>query len=329
MKFSVIVPVYNRPDEVKELLESLTRQDFKDFEVILVEDGSQVKCEEVAADYKDKLNLRYYYKENSGPGDSRNYGVQYAIANFYVFFDSDCIIPETYFTALIDFMTGHDVQYYGGPDKAHDSFTPIQKAINYSMTSFLTTGGIRGGDKKVIKFHPRSFNMGFSKHAYEATGGFGKLRFGEDIDLSLRVEEKGFTPWLVKDAYVYHKRRVDFKKFFKQIYNSGIARINLYKRHPASLKLTHFFPSAFLVFMVVSLLASLLCWVFILPLAFYLTLVFLDCLVSSKSLKVALLSVAATLVQHTAYGSGFIYSFWRRIILDKGEFKAFSKNFYK
>ena len=329
MKFSVIVPVYNRPDEVKELLESLSKQTFTDFEVILVEDGSQVRCEQIVNSYNDKLKLNYYYKENSGPGDSRNYGIRYASSNFFVFFDSDCIIPETYFTALTDFMARHEVEYYGGPDRAHDSFTAVQKAINYSMTSFLTTGGIRGGSKKVIKFHPRSFNIGFSRKVYEATGGFGKMRFGEDIDLSLRVEAMGFKPWLVQDAYVYHKRRLDFKKFFKQIYNSGIARINLYKRHPASLKLTHFFPSAFLVFMIVSVLASLFCWLFILPLALYLLLIVFDSLITNKSLKVALLSVAATLVQHTAYGSGFIYSFWQRIILGKGEFEAFSKNFYK
>ena len=329
MTYSVIVPVYNRPDEVNELLESLIKQTFTDFEVIIVEDGSAIKCEEIVNSYKNKLKLSYYYKPNSGPGDSRNYGVKYAASDFYVFFDSDCIIPSTYFKALTEFRKTHQIHYYGGPDKAHDSFTPVQKAINYSMTAFLTTGGIRGGSKKVIKFHPRSFNIGFSKQVYEVTGGFGKMRFGEDIDLSLRVEEKGFQSWLISDAYVYHKRRLDFKKFFKQIYNSGIARINLYKRHPQSLKLTHFFPSAFMVFMIVSVLTSFICFCFILPLVFYLLLILLDSSIVNKSLKIGLLSVLSAVVQHTAYGSGFIYSFWRRIILGKGEFEAFSRSFYK
>jgi glycosyltransferase involved in cell wall biosynthesis len=240
IKFSVIIPVYNRPDELKELLESLRIQTYKNFEVIVVEDGSDLKSDKVVEQYQQDLEIKYFFKSNSGPGQSRNYGSERAGGDYHVFFDSDCIIPKRYFEVVNERLEKEPVDAYGGPDMAHPDFTPIQKSINYSMTSFFTTGGIRGGMKDQKKFHPRSFNMGFTQKVFDQTNGFSKMRFGEDVDMSLRIIENGFSTTLIKEAAVYHKRRVDFRKFFKQVYNSGIARINLYKRHPNSLKLVHF-----------------------------------------------------------------------------------------
>lgn len=329
-RFSVIIPVFNRPNEVDELLDSLTRQSLQNFEVLIIEDGSQLRCEEVVKKYHDKLNLKYFFKDNSGPGLSRNYGAERATEDFFIFFDSDCIIPEDYFKILSQLYEKRPFHFYGGVDRAHSSFTPIQKAIDYSMTSFLTTGGIRGGVKKVTKFYPRSFNMGFSREVYKATGGFSTMRFGEDIDFSLRVEREGFTPLLINEAYVYHKRRTDFKKFYKQIFNSGIARINLYKRFPHSLKLTHFFPAAFLIFFVLSVLSAILFhYALAAPLLVYLLMIFSDASLKKRSVQVGVIAVWATLVQMIAYGSGFIKAVWVRLVLGKDEFSAFTKNFYK
>jgi glycosyltransferase involved in cell wall biosynthesis len=328
---SVIVPVYNRPDEVRELLESLTGQTSKNFEVIIVEDGSSLPCREVVQEFMNSLEVYYFTKPNSGPGMTRNYGVGKAKNDFFIFLDSDCILPGNYMEKLSEFILAHQVKCFGGPDKAHDSFTDIQKAISYSMTAFLTTGGIRGGGKKVIKFHPRSFNMGFSREVYNATQGFAPMRFGEDIDLSIRIEKSGYNCHLVEEAYVFHKRRTDFKKFFKQVYNSGIARINLYKRHPGSLKLTHFFPAVFLVGIFFSIAFALVFKnpLFLLVYIVYLGLLFVEASWTYKSLKLGIFSLVAALVQMAGYGSGFIYSFFKRVVFGKGEFSAFERNFYR
>ena len=243
MRYSVIIPVYNRPDEVDELLQSLTVQCFKDFEVVIVEDGSSIPCKEVADRYTDRLDIKYFSKPNSGPGQTRNYGAERSEGEYFIILDSDVILPEGYFDAIEKELQASPADAFGGPDRAHDSFTDIQKAINYSMTSFFTTGGIRGGKKKMDKFYPRSFNMGIRREVYEALGGFSKMRFGEDIDFSIRIFKGGYTCRLFPDAWVYHKRRTDLKKFFKQVHNSGIARINLYKKYPDSLKLVHLLPA--------------------------------------------------------------------------------------
>ena len=227
MRYSVIIPVYNRPDEVDELLQSLTAQYFKDFEVVVVEDGSSIPCKEVTDRYIDRLNIKYFSKPNSGPGQTRNYGAERSEGEYLIILDSDVILPERYFDAIEAELLASPADAFGGPDRAHDSFTDIQKAINYSMTSFFTTGGIRGGKKKIDKFYPRSFNMGVRRTVYETLGGFSKMRFGEDIDFSIRIFKGGYTCRLFPDAWVYHKRRTDLKKFFKQVHNSGIARINL------------------------------------------------------------------------------------------------------
>ena len=329
-EFAVVIPVYNRPAEVEELLQSLLLQEYKDFEVIIVEDGSTLKCDEIVNRFSPFLNIHYFFKENSGPGLSRNYGASRSTAGYIVFFDSDCIIPAGYFNAVKTFLSTHKTDAWGGPDREHPSFTNIQKAINYSMTSFFTTGGIRGGKKKISKFHPRSFNMGFSRQVFETTGGYSGMRFGEDIDLSIRIEKNGFSSALIRDAFVYHKRRTGFRKFYKQIHNSGIARINLYKMHPESLKLLHFFPAVFLVGLIFLILLSIfLSWYFILPVFLFVVAVFCDSLLQNKNMAVAFLSVIASVVQTAGYGAGFIRAFWKRVVLKKGQFDAFTKNFYK
>jgi GT2 family glycosyltransferase len=330
MKFSLIIPVFNRPEEVRELLQTLTEQTDAGFEVIIVEDGSNVDCRSEVAAFENRLNIRYYAKQNEGPGLTRNYGAKMAHGEYFIFFDSDCLIPAHYIATVRSCLNEHWLGAYGGPDRSHPGFTAIQKAISYSMTSFLTTGGIRGGKKKVDVFHPRSFNMGFSRKVFEVTGGFSSMRFGEDLDMSMRIREAGFTTGLIPEAYVFHKRRTDFRKFFKQVHNSGIARINLYKRHPHTLKAVHFAPAAFVIFTIFALLMLLYGWFWpIAILIIYLLLIFIDAWRTERNITVAFLSVEAAIIQHFGYGTGFIKAFWRRIILGKPEFHAYGKNFYK
>ena len=336
MKYSIIVPVYNRPDEVDELLESLTQQAFKDFEVIIVEDGSIKPCKDVCDKYASILDLHYYAKENSGPGQSRNYGVERAQGEYVIILDSDVVLPNGYLQAVDNGInqhpspnTHHPIIAFGGPDAAHPSFTPVQKAISYSMTSFFTTGGIRGGGKaKLDKFYPRSFNMGIRRDVYQQLGGFTKMRFGEDIDFSYRIVEAGYMPRLLPDAWVWHKRRTDFRKFFRQVYNSGIARINLEKRHPGTMKLVHLLPTVFTLGVIGLLLLSLFWPLACVPIILYSLLLFIDSSIQNKSLWVGLLSIPAAFVQLMGYGFGFIESWWKRCILKQDEFTAFEKNFY-
>jgi len=328
--YSIVIPVYNRPIEVDELLRSLCAQTSKNFEVVIVEDGSSEKCQHIVEKYTLELSISYFYKENSGPGTSRNYGAARSKGDYIVFFDSDCIIPPTYMSSVNLFLTTTPVDAFGGPDKAHASFTITQKAINYSMTSFFTTGGIRGGNEKMDKFFPRSFNMGFSKEVFEITGGFSTMRFGEDIDMSIRILSNNFTTALIKNAFVYHKRRTDLKKFFKQVFNSGMARINLYKKHPNSLKVVHLLPTTFVVGCLMLLVLSICisAWA-IVPLLFYIFLVFTDSLIRNKNIKVAFKSIFASFVQLFGYGTGFMVAFWKRIVLRKSDATAFVNNFYK
>jgi len=329
-KFSIIIPVYNRPDEVKELLKCLSLQTLKDFEVIIVEDGSTVKCDSVCESYKDKIAIKYYYKENSGPGQSRNYGCKQAAGNYFIFLDSDCILPPDYVEIVKKELSNNPIDAFGGPDKAHPDFSPLQKAINYSMTSLFTTGGIRGKSEKLTKFFPRSFNMGFSDAVFTATEGFSKMRFGEDIDMSIRILKNGFQTKLIKEAFVYHKRRSTLKQFFKQVFNSGIARINLYKKHPESLKLVHWLPTIFtLGVMTLILLSVFVNPIFLLFIALHNLLIWMDSSVRNKNLVVGFLAVITTYVQLTGYGLGFLLAVWHLMILKKEEFSAFNKTFYK
>lgn len=329
MRYSIIIPVYNRPDEVDELLNSLTQQTVRDFEVIVVEDGSSVTCEHVVKRYEQQLNIRYFNKPNSGPGQTRNYGAERSSGEYLLILDSDCILPPGYLAAIEEELKRQPADAFGGPDRAHDSFTSTQKAINYAMTSFFTTGGIRGGKKKMDKFYPRSFNMGLKADAYRALGGFSKMRFGEDIDLSIRIFKGGYSCRLFPEAWVWHKRRTDLKKFFKQVYNSGIARINLYKKYPESLKVVHLLPAIFTLGVVFVLLCSLICPYALLLLAMFAIIIFTDSSFRNRSLWIGLLSVLAAFIQLTGYGSGFLSAWWKRCILKKDSFSAFEKNFYK
>lgn len=329
MRYSIIIPVYNRPDEVDELLNSLTQQTVRDFEVIVVEDGSSVTCEHVVKRYEQQLNIRYFNKPNSGPGQTRNYGAERSSGEYLLILDSDCILPPGYLAAMEEELKRQPADAFGGPDRAHDSFTSTQKAINYAMTSFFTTGGIRGGKKKMDKFYPRSFNMGLKTDVYRALGGFSKMRFGEDIDLSIRIFKGGYSCRLFPEAWVWHKRRTDLKKFFKQVYNSGIARINLYKKYPESLKVVHLLPAVFTLGVVFVLLSSLICPYALLLLAMFAIIIFTDSSIRNRSLWIGMLSVLAAFIQLTGYGSGFLSAWWKRCILKKDSFSAFEKNFYK
>lgn len=302
-----------------ELLTSLTRQAYRDYELIFVEDGSSVPCEAVVKSYADKLPVRYFAKPNSGPGQSRNYGAELAKGEYLLIWDSDILVPEGYFEAIETFLKNHPVDAFGGPDRAHDSFTDVQKAINYSMTSFFTTGGIRGGKKRLDTFYPRSFNMGIRREVYEQLGGFRAMRFGEDIDFSYRIVEAGYTTALIPEAFVYHKRRTDFKKFFRQVHNSGIARINLSILHPGTLKPVHALPALFTL--------AVIPFLPLMPL--YALLVFVDAAVQNKSLKIGALAVVAAFTQLIGYGTGFIAAAFRRYILKKDNKDAFTANFYK
>ena len=330
MKYSIIVPVYNRPDEVDELLESLTKQTLKDFEVIIVEDGSIKPCKDVCEKYANILDLHYYAKENSGPGQSRNYGAERSNGEWLIILDSDVVLPEGYLEAVEKSLASSTpIEAWGGPDAAHPSFTPVQKAISYSMTSFFTTGGIRGGKAKLDKFYPRSFNMGIRRDVYLKLEGFTKMRFGEDIDFSYRIVEAGYMPRLFPEAWVWHKRRTDFRKFFRQVYNSGIARINLEKRHPGTMKLVHLLPTVFTLGVIVLLLITLIFTYACVPIILYSAIIFIDSSIKNKSLWVGLLSIPAAFVQLMGYGFGFIESWWKRCVLKQDEFTAFEKNFYK
>ena len=352
MRFSVIVPVFNRPDEVDELLQSLTEQSVSDFEVIIVEDGSSLPCKQIVDKYKDHLSIRYFFIENSGPAGARNYGIKEARGQYIIFFDSDCIIPVGYFEAVEKALEDTQADAFGGPDKAHSSFTDVQKAINYSMTSFFTTGGIRGGKQKMDKFYPRSFNMGIRREAANQLGGFSKMRFGEDIDFSIRIVKEGYKSCLFSEAWVYHKRRTDLKKFFKQVNNSGIARINLYKKYPESLKIVHLLPAVFTIGVACCLLLVCLGITYgvlnqtgiinidfpggpvmvtlgIIPLLLFSMIIFADASIRNKSLRIGWLAVGASFIQLLGYGSGFIRAWWKRCVKQGGEFEAFKKNFYQ
>ena len=329
MKFSIIIPVFNRPDEVDELLESLCQQTVKDFEVLIIEDGSVKPCKDVCDKYANILDLHYYAKENSGPGQSRNYGAERANGEFVIILDSDVVLPTGYLQAVEDELKQNPCEAFGGPDVAHPSFTPVQKAISYSMTSFFTTGGIRGGKAKLDKFYPRSFNMGIRRDVYLQLGGFTKMRFGEDIDFSYRIVEAGYMPRLFPEAWVWHKRRTDFRKFFRQVYNSGIARINLEKRHPGTMKLVHLLPTVFTLGVIGLLIISLFWPLACVPIILYSLIILIDSSLKNKNLWVGILSIPAAFVQLMGYGFGFIESWWKRCVLKKDEFTAFEKNFYK
>ncbi|MBQ2808882.1 MAG: glycosyltransferase [Bacteroidaceae bacterium] len=314
MLYSIIVPVYNRPDEVKELLDSLSAQTVKPFELVIIEDGSKERCDHLLDHYRSFFAIRYYYKDNSGRSDTRNYGMARATGDYLLFFDSDVILPPFYFEKLEEAMASEYCDCFGGPDAADESFSDMQKAVSHAMTSFWTTGGIRGGKAVMEKFCPRTFNMGLSRAVYEKVGDF-KDMMGEDIDLSIRIRNAGFKIRLIREVFVYHKRRVNLTRFYKQVNNFGQARIWLQLIHPGSLKAVHAAPALLLVMAAALLVASIFCpWLLLLPLL-YALLIFGDSLLKNRNLKVALLSVMAAAVQITGYGMGFLKAFWFKMIL--------------
>lgn len=350
MKYSVIVPVYNRPDEIDELLESMRRQTFTDFEVLIVEDGSSCPCDKVCEKYSNQLDIKYFMKPNGGPGDSRNYGAERALGEYLIILDSDVVVPHDYFYEVEQELKAAPADAFGGPDRAHPSFSDTQKAISYAMTAFFTTGGIRGGKKKLDKFYPRSFNMGVRRDVYLKLGGFSKMRFGEDIDFSIRIFKGGYSCRLFPKAWVWHKRRTDFRKFFRQVFNSGIARINLYKKHPESLKLVHLLPTVFTLgvtllcfLMIFGLIlwsgssnhfsthsvGKYLFWGGLSPLVIYCLAILIDSSYRNESLRIGFLSIRAAFIQLFGYGLGFISAWYKRCMRGKGEFHAFDKTFYR
>lgn len=328
--FSFIVPVYNRPNEIRELLQSLKQQTYtKPYEIVIVEDGSTISSEDEVSRFSD-LPISYYKKENSGPGDSRNYGMRKAKGNYFIVLDSDCILPPHYLETAESSLQKNYVDCYGGPDAAHESFSTVQKAINYAMTSFFTTGGIRGGKKAVDKFQPRSFNMGISKEAFEKTGGYGNIHPGEDPDLTIRIWNNGFTTKLIPEAYVYHKRRIDWNKFYIQVNKFGMVRPILNKWHPETAKITYWFPALFCFGFLVSLLASFfgLPW-FLYCYSFYFTVLFIDSLIKNKSIVIAFLSLVAVVIQFVGYGYGFLKSTLTLNSSKKSAQELFPKLFFK
>jgi len=318
MFFSIIIPLFNRPLEIDDMLRSLGHQTYKDFEVLIIEDGSVNDAKSVVEKYRDTLDLHYYYKENAGQGFARNFGFERAKGDYFIIFDSDCILPDDYLALVQDSLARHPLDAYGGPDAAHESFTPIQKAISYAMTSPFTTGGIRGNKRHMGRFHPRSFNMGVSREVWEKVGGFKLTRLGEDIEYSIRIHEAGFKIGLIPDAVVFHKRRTDFMQFYKQLHFFGRARVNIYRHFPAELKAVHFFPSMFVIFLGATVLANVarsplacLCnFLF----AGYVLLLFFHAWMTTHSVKVAFLGLVASFIQLSAYGLGFMQDLWKRVL---------------
>ncbi len=330
MFFSIIIPVYNRPDEIKELLESLVISEYNSpFEIIIVEDGSTITCKQEIEVFSDQLNIRYYYKENTGPGDSRNFGMRLAKGDYFIIFDSDCIIPKEYLTEVENELTDNYVDCFGGSDAALESFSDIQKAINFAMTSFITTGGIRGGSEKITKFQPRSFNMGISKIAFESSNGFGNIHPGEDPDLSIRLWKLGYETRLFPKAFVYHKRRIDWNKFSIQVNKFGKARPILNSWYPKYSKLTYLFPTIFVIGVYFSIV--FLAFGYTLPIVsyiFYFLLILVTATVQNKSFKIGFLSLIAVFKQFFGYGNGFLESYIKVILLKQKPEIAFPELFF-
>ncbi len=340
IRYSIIIPVYNRPDELKELLESLfvLKKERSavdsgqpvDWEIIVVEDGSTVRSEEICTEFANALDVTYVYQENAGPAAARNTGSRSARGEWLIFFDSDCIIPQGYFDAVNEALRDGSIDFFGGPDRASAEFSATQKAIDYAMTSFLTTGGIRGGRRKLDRYYPRSFNKGVRKTAFEDVGGFSGLRFGEDLDLSMRLMKAGYHSVLIEDAWVYHKRRTDLKKFFKQVYNSGMARVVLNRLHPGTMKLVHLLPSVFVIYILAALVSLFISpGVMWYPVGILVLILFIDGFRSTGSPEAALLAPPAGIVQLCGYGTGLVHAFILIHVLGRNKASAFEETFYK
>ena len=322
--------MYNRPEEIKELLESFTHLDFTDpYEIVIVEDGSTIPCKKIIESYTTSLNISYYFKENSGPGDSRNYGMRKAKGTYFIILDSDCLVPAHYLKTVDSFLNEQYYDCFGGADSAHSSFTNLQKAINYVMTSFLTTGGIRGSKTSLNRFEPRSFNMGISKEVFLKTNGFSNIHPGEDPDLSQRILKMGFNTTFLPDAFVYHKRRISWRKFYAQVSKFGLVRPILNLWHPEAAKVTFWFPTLFVLFVIISVLTALvLHWVLIIPLLFYIALVYIDSSIKNKNMYIGALSMMALFIQFFGYGIAFLKSSFFIHLLKRDPEKQFPSLFF-
>ncbi|MAO07910.1 MAG: glycosyl transferase family 2 [Alteromonas sp.] len=330
LHFSFIIPVYNRPEEIEELLQSFSKMEGQDYEIVIVEDGSSIDCKEVVQKFSDKLPISYYFKENTGPGDSRNYGMRVAKGNYFIILDSDCILKPDYFKVVRSHLQNNFTDCFGGADTAHENFSSLQKAINFTMTSFITTGGIRGHKKSIQKFEPRSFNMGISKKAFDETGGFSKIHPGEDPDLSQRILKAGLETQFIPNAQVFHKRRISWSKFYTQVKKFGLVRPILNSWHPQSSKITFWFPTLFVFFTMASLLLSFLwsIWACV-PLLSYLLLVFFGAALQNKSITIGFLALWAVLIQFFGYGLAFLKSTFYIRFLKKDPKKKFPHLFFK
>jgi glycosyltransferase involved in cell wall biosynthesis len=329
--YSFIVPVYNRPGELQELLESMAGQTYTNFEVVIIEDGSDLKSDELVRRMTGRLDIRYLDLPRSGPSTARNAGAQAASGEYLVFVDSDCILPAEYLHQVNNFLENQLVDFFGGPDQASEDFNLNQKAISYAMTSFLTTGGIRGGKKKVTAFYPRSFNMGISRRAFIAVGGFPETRMhpGEDMVLSIELIANGFPAGLIREAFVYHKRRTTLVSFFKQVYGFGKTRYIISRVYPETFKLLYLAPSVFLAGVASLLVLTLLYgWVFLLPVILWISLVWIDASFRNRSLLTGIMAVIASFFQLSGYGSGFLYAWWTGRIMGKDQYGVFLRGFY-
>ena len=330
MHFSFIVPVYNRPEEIRELLESFSNLegDFN-YEIVIVEDGSSETSEAVVNSFREQLHISYYFKSNTGPGDSRNFGMKKAEGDYFIILDSDVILPSNYLIEVNAFLSKTYYDCFGGPDAAHDSFTNLQKAINFAMTSFITTGGIRGGKQQVEDFQPRSFNMGLSKKAFLDTGGFGTIHPGEDPDLSLRLLKKGYKTTLIRSAFVFHKRRISWSKFYKQVYKFGKVRPILNQWHPESKSLVYWFPTLFVFGLLAAIVfAGLKIWLPLYIFGFYFATAFVLSLLATGNVIVSIQAIIAIIVQFFGYGYGFLKSTLKLVVLKQEPKKAFPDLFF-
>lgn len=334
MKYSLIIATYNRLPEIRELLDSLDSLDYPkaDFEVIISDDGSKDGTKDYVKSLDSDLQIVYLFQQNKGPGEARNHGMIKARGSYFIYLDSDCMVPVHWLSAIDEAVEKDRLDAFGGPDTYHPSFSPLLKAINYAMTSFIGTGGTRGNKKSVGKFYPRSFNMGISREVFEKVGGMNKLRHGQDMDLSARIYAAGFKVGLIPDAYVYHKRRTSIRKFFRQIFNWGVARVNLGKAHPQLLKPVHFLPSMVVLGTLLSVGISLILgwsWIWKLVLAGFVTIciwAFIESFMMYKNLKTSLLSIITLVIQVFAYGLGMLWA-WPQALAGK-EAHGFVKGYY-
>ena len=329
--FSFIIPVFNRPEEIRELLESFGALNTpKTFEIVIIEDGSTLDSKLIIDNFLDQLKISYFSKSNTGPGHSRNYGMQRAKGRYFIILDSDCILPSDYLELVISKLNTHYVDGFGGPDAAKDSFTDLQKAINFSMTSQMTTAGIRGGKVSVENYEPRSFNMGISKEAFQATGGFGSIHPGEDPDLSIRLKEMGYHLHLIPEAFVFHKRRISLERFYTQVNKFGQARPILNKWHPSSKRITYWFPSLFTLGFVVSCFLALVgfYW-FIMLFGLYFLAAMIGAFRLTNNIIVAFLVIPAVAIQFFGYGIGFLKSTLKLALSNKSEKQLFPNLFFR